>query len=273
MGTYYSSEYEEFCRSTEIKYIESGRLSGNDWHHTSLKAPYNRLYIVLEGEGYIYKDNHKYPISAGHAYIIPLGYDFDCDSPIYMKKLFFHFLTPTVYDMDSFEKEEDILSCLIRVKDYSWIYDSLEESKKRDYYKIRLTCDTLIHQFIDDIIEDQSIEDEQITAPKLKEINKLVVQFLSAQLKVSWLAHRLGMTHVALSKYYREMTGSVLKEAILEKLMHKAQVLLLTESKSIAEVAEELGYKDTLYFTKVFSKRIGIPPSVYRRNNGYRKMV
>jgi YesN/AraC family two-component response regulator len=43
--------------------------------------------------------------------------------------------------------------------------------------------------------------------------------------------------------------------------------MLLTTSKSIQEIAYELGYDDALYFSRVFKKRIGVSPTTYRANN------
>ena len=47
--------------------------------------------------------------------------------------------------------------------------------------------------------------------------------------------------------------------------MEKAQELLLGEpDKSIAQVAEEVGYNNSTYFTTAFKKFYGVTPSRFR---------
>ena len=43
--------------------------------------------------------------------------------------------------------------------------------------------------------------------------------------------------------------------------MEKAKLLLETESYSIAEVADQVGFEDRSYFSKVFKQFYGVSPS------------
>lgn len=163
----------------------------------------------------------------------------------------------------------DVLECPIHVKDFRNFSEGLETESKNLYYKMKQKCDGLIFDFIDMAI-NQNDYDMNINQEKLMtQISDLVRRHLSAELKVSWIAKNLGMTNAALSRYYRSKAGTTLKEVILDKLIQKAQVMLLTEDLTISEVAEHLGYADHLYFSKVFSKRTGMSPTTYRKHNGY----
>ncbi|MGN1026807.1 MAG: AraC family transcriptional regulator [Faecousia sp.] len=51
----------------------------------------------------------------------------------------------------------------------------------------------------------------------------------------------------------------------LEKKMEKACTLLLKSRLSVDEIAEQLGYRDTGYFRKVFKSYFGITPSAFRK--------
>ena len=50
------------------------------------------------------------------------------------------------------------------------------------------------------------------------------------------------------------------------KRIQKAKELLRDESLSVEAIAEQVGYNDYFYFTKVFKKNTGISPSKYRKN-------
>ena len=47
--------------------------------------------------------------------------------------------------------------------------------------------------------------------------------------------------------------------------LQKAKTLLKEPNLSIQEIAEQSGYTDYFYFTKVFKKAEGISPSKYRK--------
>ena len=47
--------------------------------------------------------------------------------------------------------------------------------------------------------------------------------------------------------------------------MEKAQELLIHTQKKIKEIAFLVGYKDELYFSKVFARLYGMSPSKYRK--------
>ena len=52
---------------------------------------------------------------------------------------------------------------------------------------------------------------------------------------------------------------------IINKRISTAKHLLLTTNKTVCEIAFLCGFTDPLYFTRIFSKEIGIAPSVFRQ--------
>ncbi|MET1138558.1 helix-turn-helix transcriptional regulator, partial [Bacillus subtilis] len=54
-------------------------------------------------------------------------------------------------------------------------------------------------------------------------------------------------------------------EYILKLRMAKAKQLLFSSDK-IKEIAEQVGYKDEHYFSRVFKKNEGIAPTLYMKN-------
>ena len=53
----------------------------------------------------------------------------------------------------------------------------------------------------------------------------------------------------------------------IQEKLKKAKELLTISDLSIAEVAYEAGFNDPLYFTRLFKKREGVPPSAYRSSH------
>lgn len=111
----------------------------------------------------------------------------------------------------------------------------------------------------------------------LSKIIKKKSYVLSAQLKEyidSHLTEDLTIKHlcdkmfVSKTKLYRlslKSFGMGCSEYILQKRIELAKTLLETSDKSIYEIAEEVGFKDTNYFTRIFKKLVGMTPSQYKK--------
>jgi AraC-like DNA-binding protein len=76
--------------------------------------------------------------------------------------------------------------------------------------------------------------------------------------------------HVALSEDY--LTACFRKElgitpiAYLNRYrVHQARQLLTATSKSVTEIALEVGFSDSGYFSRVFRREVGLSPEAYRQ--------
>ena len=114
----------------------------------------------------------------------------------------------------------------------------------------------------------ESFIDEQ------KEVNPTVVKQIIAEMKQNYttnitltdLSKKYGISISYLSSLIKEELQLSFSEYIASKRIQKAKELLADEKLSIEEIAEQVGYSDYFYFTKVFKKVAGISPSKYRKN-------
>ena len=67
-----------------------------------------------------------------------------------------------------------------------------------------------------------------------------------------------------LSTLFKKETGSTFSEFLTLCRMNEAKRLLRQTGESVASIAEQTGYMDAKYFSKVFSKTFGISPQKYR---------
>ena len=54
-------------------------------------------------------------------------------------------------------------------------------------------------------------------------------------------------------------------EYIVKTRINEAKKLLVNTNETILVIAEEVGYKDSKYFSQLFRKVVGIKPAIYRR--------
>ena len=83
-------------------------------------------------------------------------------------------------------------------------------------------------------------------------------------LTVDWLAATVGLSPKYLSRVFAKARGVSMIEYLTDVRINNACGLLLGTNNLISDIAERVGYKDALYFTKVFKKYMGVSPTVYR---------
>jgi len=85
------------------------------------------------------------------------------------------------------------------------------------------------------------------------------------ELNVNRLAGSLNVERSYLYRLFMEHAGVSPQEYLTEVRMERACELLSAGDLSVQAVACSVGYKDALYFSRLFRKRKGITPSDYRK--------
>jgi transcriptional regulator GlxA family with amidase domain len=96
-------------------------------------------------------------------------------------------------------------------------------------------------------------------------LHALMKSNLREQLNLDTLAASVNLSKYHFVKRYREITGTTPINRFIQMKIERACYLLDTTYKEIKEIAFELGYEDSYYFSRVFRKQIGVSPSYYRK--------
>ena len=75
-----------------------------------------------------------------------------------------------------------------------------------------------------------------------------------------------GYSYSYLSRLFSSTMGSTLRQYYNQRRFEKA-VELLREPRTLADIAEQLGFADTANFCRAFKKQYKISPGEYRRRN------
>ena len=83
---------------------------------------------------------------------------------------------------------------------------------------------------------------------------------IEQDLKIKDLSAHINLSESHYSKLFRNKTGSSPLDYFINLKMQEAIRLLSNRSLRIKEVAFKLGYNDPCYFSRIFSKQIGVNP-------------
>ena len=78
------------------------------------------------------------------------------------------------------------------------------------------------------------------------------------------LAMKLNISYSWFRKTFKEYTNVSPAHYITQLKLQKAKLMLLNSPLSIKEIAFYLKYEDAAYFSAIFRKYVGCPPSEYR---------
>ena len=85
------------------------------------------------------------------------------------------------------------------------------------------------------------------------------------EISLSEYALKYDMSLASLSSQLKEKLSMNYSDYLTSLRLQRAKILLREPNLSIQEIAEQSGYTDYFYFTKVFKKAEGISPSKYRK--------
>ncbi len=95
-------------------------------------------------------------------------------------------------------------------------------------------------------------------------LNEYILQNLSGDLSVSAICQALYMNKSTLNRIAHQYLNTSIQPYIQKLRIEEAQRYLRTTAMSIKEIAVNVGIPDYNYFTKVFTRLVGVSPSKYR---------
>lgn len=98
------------------------------------------------------------------------------------------------------------------------------------------------------------------------QIAKYIDSHYAEDVSIEHLVREFYVSPYHLSHMFREKTGYSVKQYILRRRLGEAQMRLAATQDSIQTIAEAIGFEDASYFSRIFSKYIGMTPSEYRKN-------
>lgn len=100
----------------------------------------------------------------------------------------------------------------------------------------------------------------------------MIQEEMSRQLTAAEVAQRLNLSRSYFNQCFKDIIGRPFNEHSRYIRVEKAKELLQHSNKTILWIAEQTGYSDEKYFSRVFRELTGVLPSEYRQMNGVIRM-
>ncbi len=139
-------------------------------------------------------------------------------------------------------------------------FDSLTNNGSFDSATIYL------FQLADIIFDKLSAKDQDKKYDLINSIRSYIDNNISSDISLASVAQNFNISAGYLSKFFKDNTGNSFSKYIIEKKFeYAAKMLLEHPEKPVKEIAGEVGYFDTAYFSKQFKATFGVTPVQYRK--------
>lgn len=102
-------------------------------------------------------------------------------------------------------------------------------------------------------------------AIKFRKYLSLIDENFKFHWMLSQYAEKLNITVSTLNNICRELGGESAKEYVSQRVLKEAEFLLRYTDLTIIEIAHQLGFKDSSYFSRFFKRYAKLNPREYRR--------
>ena len=139
----------------------------------------------------------------------------------------------------------------------------------RFFVLIELDYLLVIYEIINYIYKNKELIEVKNQGKKNENLLKVlnyIYQNYSSQIKVETLASIMGLSEGETSRTFKKLTGQSPMDYIIHYRIKIATILLKNTSKSITDIAFEVGFSSSCYFTIAFKKITGLTPSEYKKH-------
>jgi len=106
---------------------------------------------------------------------------------------------------------------------------------------------------------------EEAESKPIRDVIDYIHQHYGEKILIEDMAARAFFNTTYFSELFKRQTGKNFSDYLTEVRISEAKEMLRDSRQNIGDIADKVGYKDTKYFTKIFTKLVGIKPSEYRK--------
>lgn len=271
------------CKSNENNlYVNDfkSHLKNNSFIENSHSHNFYLMVLFTQGTGIHTIDFEKFEIKIGHLYILKPGQvhswqlskDIDGYIIFYSQEAYNLYFGKKKIDDYSFyhtlKNSPEIILNKLRLLAIRSYFELLIAENKKDEFKKQdqlLNLIDIIHIELARIYDSETKYIIPTYNLKINELENLVSKHFKEEKLASFYAHKMNISLKHLNRICKDVLNITLTEFIYSKIILESKRLLSTHKKTIGEVADEMGFENYSYFTKVFKKHTGQTPQNFKK--------
>lgn len=250
IGFYPNAQYHERIRPQGCnQYILIYCTQGRGWFTINGKTTQvaaNQYFILPKGIAHSYGSNHKKPWSIYWLHFSGLQAN-------HFKDIAGH-----IRDLNT----EGVVRTDDRIDLFKEIVQNLEMGYSREnlnYANICLWHFLASFKYISQFRQIRTIREKDLVEASIF----FMRENISHKLTLEELANHAGLSPSHFSMVFRQKTGRAPMDYLIHLRIQKACQLLDATHQRIKEVANQVGYEDPYYFSRIFKKVMGLSPTLY----------
>jgi AraC-like DNA-binding protein len=258
--------FENIINNVDLEILEHAHFIGDStWNFKNISSPYNRLYLVMDGEACLKNSFHKVTLRPGNMYLVPVNsvYDYICND--YIEKFYIHFRLDLFAGRDIFESLKQCIELPYDTQDTINLVNKSKSMNVKDILSCKLSIYHCIFSFLYFVTEDYS--KHIITYIKYKDVFNYIKNNISAELKVQSVSEQVNIHPSSLARSFKKDLGISIKNYIDKMVVQIAKEKLVLTGLTVKQIAYFLRFNDEFYFSRFFKKHTGYSPKQYRLLN------
>lgn len=240
------------------------------------------LHFICEGKGVYESNGKKYELEKGDMFLIwpeeEVSYKADSKNPWSYIWIGFQGVKATSYlkaagfDKETLVNELNDTSIIYTYVQQMFLYRQLTISNelKRDAALLQ------IFAFLIDYKHKSSENEENYDYPYsiyVKQAKDFIKTNFNDNIRINDIANYIGIDRTYLSQIFKKTLNLSPQEYLLKYRIDQAKNLLVNSDEKVSSIAREVGYSDSLAFSKIFKKESGLTPVEYRKSKRSNKII
>jgi two-component system response regulator YesN len=149
--------------------------------------------------------------------------------------------------------------------------DEWVDEKQADFFEKFGMCNTqkdvfqLLGSYASSLITHVAARRKSENSKPIREAQKYIQENFGSAINLESISQKAGFNATYFSLLFKKETGMNFLEYLTDVRIKEAKLMLADPRKSIADVAEAVGYSDVKHFSKLFTRSTGIHPSKFRK--------
>lgn len=268
------AEHDPLVKSLYITDI--GYYPNASNHFRERTIPINQFILIycVEGSGFYEVDGKRFDVNGNQYFVLPAGvphcYGSSESNPWTIYWVHFAGTHAQIYAQGALTPQAVRPGVSSRISERNNIFEEILSTLLQGYDCERLQyASSLLHHYLASMryltqyrnaINNNSSGQGNVTQAVIRYMNENIEHHLS----IAQLAAYTGYSASHLSTIFKKNTGKNLMTYFNELKMQQAAKLIVSTSMKINQICHKVGIDDCYYFSRLFSKIMGISPQNYR---------